>query len=234
MGTSEAPTLCRRACSRKKPIHEREQVQDTLSQMPHWAHAHTHTLTHCSPFFFNLQPLCLQPPPPQASDLGLPVFLRVSVKCIHMLLRGLRLERDCFPSDKNHLAPKRGSRQSQQAQDGTAEDGAFGTSLHWQSVEDVWVPSRARAPLSFVAVSKKIKNSEGDKVNIWREKAEKYPCVLKENTFADRGVVSTAGSGENSLNVPKKSAAWKNVQEAGHSSCGPVALRKKKRFKMFD
>lgn len=38
-------------------------------------------------------------------DLKLPVFLRVSVKCIHMVLRGLRLEGDCFPSDKNHLAP---------------------------------------------------------------------------------------------------------------------------------
>lgn len=139
------------------------------------------------------------------------------------------MERDCFPSDKNHLAPKRGSRQSQQAQDRTAEDGAFGTSLHWQSVEGVWVPSRARVQLSFIAVSKK-KNSEGDKVNIWREKAEKYPRVLKENTFSDRGVVSTAGSGENSLNVPEKVLRGKNVQEAGHSSCGPVASRKKKKF----
>lgn len=69
-----------------------------------------------------------------------------------MLLRGLRLERDCFPSDKNHLAPEGGSRQSQRAQDRTSEDGAFGTSLHWQSVEDAWVPSSARAPLSLVAV----------------------------------------------------------------------------------
>lgn len=167
MGTSEAPTLCRRGCFRKKPIRECEQVQDTLTQKPHWVNAHaTHTctltLTHCSPFFFlYLQPQCLQPLsststhpllPPQASQLGLPVFLRVSVKCIHMLLRGLRLERDCFPSDKNHLAPEGGSRQSQRAQDGTAEDGAFGTSLHWQSVEDAWVPSSARAPLSLVAV----------------------------------------------------------------------------------
>lgn len=38
-------------------------------------------------------------------DLGLPVFLRVTVKCIHRLLRGPRLEGDCFRSDKNRLAP---------------------------------------------------------------------------------------------------------------------------------
>lgn len=166
MGTSEAPTLCRHGYSRKKPIHECEQVQDTLTQKPHWANAHANTHLHTyidtlQPFFFFFT-CCLSagnpcPPPPhpsptQSSHLGLPVFLRVSVKCIHMLLRGLRLERDCFPSDKNHLAPEGGSRQSQQAQDGTAEDGAFGTSLYWQSVEDAWVPSSARAPLSLLAI----------------------------------------------------------------------------------
>lgn len=65
----------------------------------HSLRCHTaHTLTHCSPFTCGLSS-CPKP------SLKLPVFLRVSVKCIHMLLRGLRLEGDCFASDKNHLAP---------------------------------------------------------------------------------------------------------------------------------
>lgn len=81
-----------------KGIHECEQVQHTLARMPRCTHADT------------LQPFlpagsALAPSP----ALGLPVFLRVSVKCIHMLLRGPRLERDCFPSDKNHLAPSEGA-----------------------------------------------------------------------------------------------------------------------------
>lgn len=69
----------------------------------HSRRCHTaHTLTHCSPFTCRLSS---RPKP----ALRLPVFLRVSVKCIHMLLRGPRLEGDCFPSDKNHLAPSEGA-----------------------------------------------------------------------------------------------------------------------------
>lgn len=71
---------------------------NTHSQGCHTAHA----LTHCSPFTCGLSS---RPKP----ALRLPVFLRVSVKCIHMLLRGPRLEGDCFPSDKNHLAPSEGA-----------------------------------------------------------------------------------------------------------------------------
>lgn len=59
------------------------------------------------PFFFFFSPVGSVSAPKLA--LRLPVFLCVSVKCIHRLLRGLRLEGDCFRSDKNRLAPKRGA-----------------------------------------------------------------------------------------------------------------------------
>lgn len=77
-----------------KGIHECEQVQHTLTQTPQCTHADT--LQSFLPAGSALAP---------EPGLRLPVFLRVSVKCIHMLLRGLRLEGDCFRSDKNHLAP---------------------------------------------------------------------------------------------------------------------------------
>lgn len=82
----------------------------------HSLRCHTaHTLTHCSPFTCGLSS-CPEP------GLKLPVFLRVSVKCIHMLLRGLRLEGDCFPSDKNHLAPsEEPASQHRTAQNRTAQ-----------------------------------------------------------------------------------------------------------------
>lgn len=80
------------------------QIQVSLSvnkSNTHFQRCHSaHTLTHCSPVTCRLSS---RPKP----ALGLPVFLRVSVKCIHMLLRELRLERDCFRSDKNHLAPSK-------------------------------------------------------------------------------------------------------------------------------
>lgn len=69
-----------------------------------------HTLTHNSLFICRLSSY-------PKSSLELPVFLRVSVKCIHMFLRGLRLEGDCFCSDKNHLAPS--EEPANAAQDGT-------------------------------------------------------------------------------------------------------------------
>lgn len=85
----------------------------------HSLRCHTaHTLTHCSPFTCGLSS-CPKP------SLKLPVFLRVSVKCIHMLLRGLRLEGDCFASDKNHLAPSEESAwQHRTAQNRTAHRSA--------------------------------------------------------------------------------------------------------------
>lgn len=68
----------------------------TRSDAPWW---------HTAAFFFS--PVGSVSAPKLA--LRLPVFLCVSVKCIHRLLRGLRLEGDCFRSDKNRLAPKRGA-----------------------------------------------------------------------------------------------------------------------------
>lgn len=84
-------------------------VQTHLCSWRHpWAwtsptHTHSdaalHTRWHTAALFTCGLSSCPKP------ALKLPVFLRVSVKCVHMLLRGLRLEGDCFPSDKNHLAP---------------------------------------------------------------------------------------------------------------------------------
>lgn len=57
-------------------------------------------------FFFNTCRLCSRSKP----SLKLPVFLRVSANCIHMLLREGRIGRgDCLARDKNHLAPSEGA-----------------------------------------------------------------------------------------------------------------------------
>lgn len=119
----------------------------------HWHRCHTaHTLTHCSPFTCGLSS-CPKP------GLKLLVFLRVSVKCIHMLLRGLRLEGDCFPSDKNHLAPsEEPASQHRTAQNRTAHRSTsrrsaarlwHGFSVHRQErrTSHTWVWSNIRALL---------------------------------------------------------------------------------------
>lgn len=110
----------------------------TLAQMPHRTHADTLQS-------FLPAGSALGPPEPA---LGLPVFLPVSVKCIHMLLRGPRLEGGCFPSDKNHLAPSEesASRRSGAQWKGTVSESAerplcHGLSVHRQErrTSHTWV-----------------------------------------------------------------------------------------------
>lgn len=113
------------------------------------AHTQTHTQTHSSPFFFFFYLQAQRLPPSLA--LRLPVFLRVSVKCIHMLLRGPRLERDCFPSDKNHLAPSEepANRRHRTVENGgeRISDAGKASVYTGQREEDARVRSRIRAPL---------------------------------------------------------------------------------------
>lgn len=105
--------------------------------------------------------------------LKLLVFLRVSVKCIHMLLRGLRLEGDCFPSDKNHLAPsEEPASQHRTAQNRTAHRSAaplwHSFSVHRQErrTSHTWVWSNIRALLLNRRVNRfHTLFSEGKRVN---------------------------------------------------------------------